>query len=118
VVADGSGATSALPGGGFILLDTAVTPELAAEGLARDVIRAVQQARRSAALEVSDRIRLTIAASPAASAAMRAYSELITAETLATGLELTEVDALDSDPDATGPVQAGDGEQVRIRITR
>ena len=116
VVADGSGATAALPGGGFILLDTAVTPELAAEGLARDVIRAVQQARRSAGLEVSDRIRLTIAAGPAASAAMRAYSELITAETLATGLELAGAAALDSDPDATGPVQVGDGEQVRIRI--
>ena len=48
VVADGAGATATLPGGGFILLDTAVTPELAAEGLARDVIRAVQQARRTA----------------------------------------------------------------------
>ena len=60
-MADGAGATATLPGGGFILLDTAVTPELAAEGLARDVIRAVQQARRTAGLDVSDRIGLTIA---------------------------------------------------------
>ena len=48
-----------LPGGeGVVVLDTAVTPELAAEGLARDVIRVVQQARRDADLDVSDRIAL------------------------------------------------------------
>ena len=40
-----------------------VTPELAAEGLARDLVRAVQQARRDADLEVSDRIALTIGGS-------------------------------------------------------
>jgi len=118
VVADGPGATAALPGGGFILLDTEVTPELAAEGLARDVIRAVQQARRSAGLEVSDRIGLTIAGSPAARAAMQAHRELISAETLATGLELAEAGQLDDDPAATAPVTVGDGEPVRIRITR
>ena len=37
-----------------------VTAELAAEGLARDVVRAVQQARRDAGLDVSDRISLTV----------------------------------------------------------
>ena len=41
--------TSALPGNtGLIALDLAVTPELAAEGTARDVVRVVQQARRDA----------------------------------------------------------------------
>ena len=46
-----------LPGGeGVVVLDTAVTPELAAEGLARDVVRVVQQARRDADLDISDRI--------------------------------------------------------------
>ncbi|MFD0820010.1 isoleucine--tRNA ligase, partial [Micromonospora zhanjiangensis] len=43
-----------LPGGeGVVVLDTTVTPELAAEGLARDVVRVVQQARRAADLDVS-----------------------------------------------------------------
>ena len=49
-----------LPRGGFVVLDTAVTPELAAEGLARDLVRTVQQARRDAGLDVSDRIALTV----------------------------------------------------------
>ena len=53
-------AVAMLPGGGFVILDCAVTPELAAEGLARDVVRAVQQARRDAGLEVSDRIALQL----------------------------------------------------------
>ena len=53
-------ATGMLPGGGFVVLDTAVTPELEAEGVARDLVRAVQQARRDAGLDVSDRIALSL----------------------------------------------------------
>jgi len=53
-------ALSLLSGGGFVLLDTATTPELEAEGLARDVIRAVQDTRKAADFDVSDRIRLAL----------------------------------------------------------
>ena len=98
VVADGAGATATLPGGGFILLDTAVTPELAAEGLARDVIRAVQQARRTAGLDVSDRIALAVAGTAAALAGVAAHRDLIAGETLATRLDLLAAGALDGDP--------------------
>ncbi|HTZ44762.1 MAG TPA: isoleucine--tRNA ligase [Jatrophihabitans sp.] len=113
VVADGHGATAMLPGGGFILLDSQVTPELAAEGLARDVVRAVQQARRSAGLAVSDRIALTVAASPAAAGAIEAHRQLLTEETLAGSLELVGPDQLD-----TEPVQVGDGESIRLRVSQ
>ena len=61
-----------LPGGGFVVLDTAVTPELAAEGVARDLVRAVQQARRDAGLDVSDRIALTDRRPPPAGRRRRA----------------------------------------------
>ncbi|WEG10320.1 isoleucine--tRNA ligase [Microbacterium horticulturae] len=54
-------ALAVLPQGGFVLLDTVTTPELEAEGLARDVIRAVQDTRKAAGFDVSDRIRLQLA---------------------------------------------------------
>ncbi|HWV50611.1 MAG TPA: isoleucine--tRNA ligase [Microbacterium sp.] len=53
-------ALAIVPSGGFVLLDTTTTPELEAEGLARDVIRAVQETRKNADFDVSDRIRLVL----------------------------------------------------------
>ncbi len=86
--ADDTAAVGVLPTGGFVVLDTDVTPELAAEGLARDLVRAVQQARRDAGLDVSDRIALTIGGTDAVQAAARAHEQLITAETLATSFDV------------------------------
>ena len=79
-----SQATGMLPGGGFVVLDTTVTPELAQEGLARDVVRAVQQARREAGLDVSDRISLTVLGDQQVWEATVAHQSLIMEETLAT----------------------------------
>jgi isoleucyl-tRNA synthetase len=76
-------ATAALAGGGFVVLDTTVTPELAAEGIARDVIRLVQQARRDAGLHVSDRIRLTVAGDGPVWEALVTHQNLVVDETLA-----------------------------------
>ncbi|GAA5229154.1 isoleucine--tRNA ligase [Paeniglutamicibacter antarcticus] len=81
-------AAAVLPGGGFLVLDTEVSPELAAEGLARDTIRAIQSARKDADLAVSDRIRTVIHADPATLAALQANAALIKSETLTTGLVL------------------------------
>jgi isoleucyl-tRNA synthetase len=61
-------ALAVLPSGGFVLLDTTGTPELEAEGLARDVIRAVQDTRKAAGFEVSDRIALDLLFGDAADA--------------------------------------------------
>ena len=85
---NGQQAVAMLPRGGFVILDTTVTPELAAEGLARDVIRAVQQARRDAGLAVSDRISLRLAGDEVVRAAVEAYADLITSETLSAHLDL------------------------------
>jgi isoleucyl-tRNA synthetase len=55
----GDGASALLGNGdGVVVLDTHMTPELEAEGVARDLVRAVQQARRDAGFAVSDRIVL------------------------------------------------------------
>src|SRR5487761_1681787 len=102
--------TTALPGSnGLIALDTTVTPELEAEGTARDVIRVVQQARKDADLDVSDRISLTVGADGPVADAVRAHAGFIARETLAT--ELTVVPAAE----VTAPPQpVGDGGEVRV----
>src|SRR5690606_12725034 len=84
-----------LPGGGFVLLDVAVTPELEAEGYARDVVRAVQDARKAAGLQVSDRVALELTVPADRVGAVEVHGELISRETLATQLEVSagEVEA-------------------------
>lgn len=81
-------AVSVLPGGGFVVLNTEVTPELAAEGLARDMVRAIQQARKDAGLNVSDRIRTSVQAQQDVIDALEANAELVKTETLSLELEV------------------------------
>jgi isoleucyl-tRNA synthetase len=77
-----------LPGGGFVILDGHLTPELEAEGVARDLIRTVQQARKDAGFEVSDRIKLTVTGDSDLLAATENHRSLVMSETLALELEL------------------------------
>jgi isoleucyl-tRNA synthetase len=89
-------ALAVLPTGGFVLLDTATTPELEAEGLARDVIRAVQDTRKKAGFDVSDRIRLQLRFTDAADAdAVESAFVLadVAGETLAVEHSLLRADA-------------------------
>ncbi|MGO4590893.1 isoleucine--tRNA ligase [Paenarthrobacter sp. 2TAF44] len=81
-------AVSVLPGGGFVVLNTEVTPELAAEGLARDMVRSIQQARKDAGLNVSDRIRTSVQAQQDVVDALEANAELVKTETLSLELEV------------------------------
>ena len=82
--ADDTQAIAFLPGGGFVLLDTATTPELEAEGLARDLVRAVQDARKSAGFDVSDHIDLTVHfGSAKEQSGVDDYRALVAGETLA-----------------------------------
>ena len=77
------GYTSAEEGGYLVALDTRLTDELRTEGLARELVRTVQEARKQAGLEVSDRIVLRIDGSDAATAAIAAHRDFIMSETLA-----------------------------------
>jgi isoleucyl-tRNA synthetase len=90
--AGGSSAVAMLPGGGFVVLDTEVTPELEAEGHARDLVRVIQQARKDADLNVSDRIRTSVTAREDLIAAAREHAELLKGETLSVELELLVAD--------------------------
>ncbi|HNM12171.1 MAG TPA: DUF5915 domain-containing protein, partial [Mycobacterium sp.] len=100
--------TAALPGGaGLVVLDGTVTPELEAEGWAKDRIRELQDLRKSSGFDVSDRITVVMSVPAARADWARAHTDLIAGEVLATSFEFGEPD------DA---VEIGDG--VRVAIAR
>src|SRR5690606_35999176 len=84
LVSKDPGAAAELPGGsGLVVLDTLVLQELASEGLVRDLVRNVRQARRDAGLDVSGRIVLTVDAPDDGLDAARAHETFVAGETLA-----------------------------------
>jgi isoleucyl-tRNA synthetase len=104
--------TSALPGNtGLVELDLSVTPELSAEGTARDVVRIVQQSRRDAGLAVSDRIKLTIGADGAVADAVHAHADFVAGETLAVELTVVPFDSIEAPA-----LPVGEGGSVRVCI--
>ena len=74
---------------GFVLLDTKVTEELEREGIARDAIRHIQQARKDAGLDVSDRIALQLSADDHSLNALNEHREFIASEVLALELSIS-----------------------------
>lgn len=111
LVAKDSGAAAELPGGtGLVLLDTEVTDDLAREGVARDLVRVVQQARRDAGLAVSDRITLTVDAPEEVTAAAKEHEAFLASETLATAVRFAPVAE-----GFSGTV--GDGARVTVSVT-
>ncbi len=73
-------------GGVTVALDLELTDELRSEGTAREVVRVVQDARKAAGFDVSDRIELMVQTTSAAvAAALSAHRELIAGETLVVG---------------------------------
>jgi isoleucyl-tRNA synthetase len=105
--------TQALPNdAGVVVLDTEVTPELEAEGLARDVVRVVQQARKDADLDVSDRVAATVDAPDAVRAAVATHVEFVKGETLALEFGFGDL------PDDATTGEAGDGHAVRAAVRK
>ncbi|GAB4462653.1 MAG: isoleucine--tRNA ligase [Anaerolineales bacterium] len=94
-------------------LVTDLTPELVQEGLAREFVRRVQDLRKSANLEVADRIELFVEASAGLRSAIEAHSDYITAETLTTSL------VFGSPPEGASLLtDSFDGETVRAGLVK
>ena len=109
--ADVASAIAFLSGDGFVILDTATTPELEAEGLARDVIRAIQDTRKAAGLEVSDRIELAVTGTDAGDIdALTLFAETIAGETLA----VAWVFELSADPALTATLGSAAGQRAEL----
>jgi isoleucyl-tRNA synthetase len=97
---------------GLVVLDLTITPELEAEGAARDVVRMIQQARKDAGLQVTDRIALTLDLPQSIQSAL-AHRDYIADQTLA--VSLTEGSAASAEHRFTQEV---DGETVTIGLSR
>ena len=79
------------------------------EGLAREVVRAVQNARKEAGLEITDRIELSLGGDEELLAASRAHEDYVSAETLAAAIAYGE------GGDASAAVE---GRELSIGIAR
>ncbi|HEX2163403.1 MAG TPA: isoleucine--tRNA ligase [Thermoanaerobaculia bacterium] len=96
----------------LVALDAELSPELVAEGLAREVVHLVQSARKDLDLDYADRIRVRYAAAPELAAAIAAHRDWIAGQTLA--VELTE-----GEPAAGAAREAAvEGHEFRYSVER
>jgi isoleucyl-tRNA synthetase len=96
-----------------VALDVARTPELIAQGQARETVNRIQNLRKSSAFELTDRIRVAFKATPMLAAAIHTHAPWIAAETLAVAVQA-------HDP-PTGEFLESyeiDAEQLILAITR
>jgi isoleucyl-tRNA synthetase len=77
-----------------VALDLAIDEDLRREGRAREIVHAVQNARKTAGLQVEDRIALTLDGDPALLDAARAHRDYLVGETLAVTLDLGDAQAV------------------------
>ena len=86
--------------GETVALDLALTDTLVRAGLAREVVRLVQEARKARGYEVTDRIELAWRADGELAAALREHADAVAAEVLATTVH-EDLTALPDEPDDT-----------------
>jgi isoleucyl-tRNA synthetase len=94
-------------------VDAVVTPDLRAEGLAREVVRRVQDLRKQAGFDIADRIYLYVSASPALAQAVQTHRAYVMNETLS-------LDLLASEPpqDMTSVTVSLEGEQLTLGVRK
>ncbi|HEX6058100.1 MAG TPA: isoleucine--tRNA ligase [Gemmatimonadaceae bacterium] len=102
--------------GFFAAIDPTITPELRAEGLARELISRVQRLRKEAGLAVSDRIVLTVAGAETVRDMVKTHREWIATEVLAR--EVVVADELPDHHLAAQSVDLDEGITARIALTR
>jgi isoleucyl-tRNA synthetase len=96
--------------GRAVALSLELDDELRREGLAREIVHAVQNARRDAGLEVTDRIQLILGGDAELLDAARAHESYLAGETLATSVGY--------DGDAAGAATQIEGRDLRIVVER
>lgn len=96
----------------IVAVNTELTEDLILEGLARDLIRQIQNLRKDSGFTVDERVRVGYQASGRVLEALKTYNDYISHETLAVSLELSELEA-----ETSSTVQV-DGQAVLLQIKR
>ncbi len=113
VVKEVQGYITAQEGGYLVALDTQITPELADEGMARDLVHLIQNMRRSAGFEIADRIVTSCTGDERIARVIRQHAGYIQQETLSLELVHGEPPA-----DAYAEEQKVDGVAVKLGVRR
>jgi len=100
----------------LVALDTQLTPELEAEGLAREVAHRLQNLRKAAGYEISDRIAAAVSGDAGLIARLAPHRDWLATETLAVELELG-ADASLPEPDRSEEMEL-DGGHLRLAVRR
>ncbi|HXH27356.1 MAG TPA: isoleucine--tRNA ligase, partial [Candidatus Acidoferrum sp.] len=110
VVADELNVKQVNFGGTEVKLDTTLTDDLKAEGLARDLVRHIQNLRKTSGLNVDDRIILHIDGDEAVHKAVESFADMIKQETLAT--------TLSGEPQAHSVETTTEGVRIQLSLTK
>lgn len=82
-----------------VALEVELTPELKKEGTARELINRIQNLRKESGLEITDRIKLTVAPHEETNAAIEAFGDLIKSQVLANSITVADNDGTEVDMD-------------------
>lgn len=88
-----------------VALDITLTPELEAEGMARDIVNRIQNIRKDSGFEVTDKIKVVMEQADAVAAAVAQFGDYIKAETLTADLQLSAVVAKGQEIELPGEVK-------------
>jgi isoleucyl-tRNA synthetase len=105
----------ALPEAREVVLDTRLTPELRREGLAREVVRRIQGARKEAGYNIEDRIEVRYRAAGELADAIADWSDHISQETLAVSLQPVDGGGAD---DFHRAVLKVEGQELEVALRR
>lgn len=100
-------------GSSTVALDVTLTPELEAEGTARELVNRIQNLRKSSGFEITDKVKVELEAAADVKAAVELFGDYISSQVLASELKLS--DALDGDG---ADVLDIDGKEVKIRVIK
>jgi isoleucyl-tRNA synthetase len=101
-VAPKEGFAAAEEAGYAVAVSTEVTPELRDEGLARELVRRIQEMRKSAGFEIADRIALRYEGDAELGRVLQAWGEYVSQETLATSVGVGDGGGYSEDLDVDG----------------